>query len=84
MAVVKRGELVLILSNREEDAPGSDAVVFLGVVDVAPIAKEFEVPVQNLQGGALIGRQIELRDPDGNRIRVVDLTPAPEPWNDPR
>ena len=81
-AVVKRGELVLILSNRDEDTPASKTVVVLRVADVAPIAHEFNVPIENFQGGALIWRHIELRDPDGNRIRVGDVTPAPTPWSD--
>ena len=79
-AVVKRGDLILVLSNREEDAPAAEAVVYLRVADLAPIASEFNVPVQNLQAGALIGHQIELHDPDGNRIRVASFAPAPNPW----
>lgn len=82
VAVLKRGELVLLLSNRDEDTPSSNSVVYLRVADVAPIANEFVLPVQNLQSGALIGRQVELRDPDGNRILVADFTPAPKPWSD--
>jgi catechol 2,3-dioxygenase-like lactoylglutathione lyase family enzyme len=81
-AAVRRGQLVLILSNRDEDTPASQAVVFLRVADVAPIAHEFDVPIENLQAGAMIGRHIELHDPDGNRIRVGDVAPAPTPWSD--
>jgi hypothetical protein len=80
--VVKRGDLILILSNRQEDTPGAEAVVHLRVADVEPIANQFAVPVQTLQDGALVGRHIDLRDPDGNRIRVADLAPAPKPWSD--
>ena len=79
-AVLKRGDLVLILSNGTPDTPSSNAVLYLRVADVAPIANEFHVAVQNLQTGALIGRQIELLDPDGNRIRVLDFAPAPKAW----
>ena len=76
-AVLKRGDLILLLTNREEDAPAANAVLHLRVGDIRPIADEFVVPVENLQGGALIGHKIDLRDPDGNRIRVVEFAPAP-------
>src|SRR5688572_13910845 len=52
-AVVKRGELVLVLSNSENDAPRSAAVVYLRVTDIAPIADEFKASIQTIQGGAL-------------------------------
>lgn len=77
MVVVKRGELLLILSNRDEDTPSADAVVHLRVGDVQSIADEFAAPIQILQAGALIGRHIDLRDPDGNRIRVTEFAPPP-------
>jgi catechol 2,3-dioxygenase-like lactoylglutathione lyase family enzyme len=76
-AAVKRGDLVLILSNREDGTPPSHVVVHLRVADVVPIADRFHVSIRNLQGGALIGRQIDLQDPDGNRIQVTDVAPAP-------
>ena len=76
-AVVKRGDLVLILSKGTPDTPSSSAVLYLRVADVAPIANDFQVTVQTLQTGGLIGRQIELLDPDGNRIRVAEFAPAP-------
>jgi hypothetical protein len=77
-AVLKRGDLVLLLSNGT-DAPNSTAVLHLRVANIEPLAREFDVPIENLQGGALIGRKIDLQDPDGNRIRVADFTPAPKP-----
>jgi len=65
-ALVKRGELALILSDRDKRET-SDGIVYLRVADVTPIAAEFHVPLQN----SVIGHHLELRDPDGNRIRVV-------------
>jgi catechol 2,3-dioxygenase-like lactoylglutathione lyase family enzyme len=65
-AVLTRGELALILSDRDE-RDGSDGIVYLRVADVAPIAAEFDVPLQK----SAIGPHIELKDPDGNVIRVV-------------
>jgi hypothetical protein len=69
--------LVLLLSNAA-DAPPSGAFLHLRVADIGPIATEFAAPIERLQGGALIGRQLQLTDPDGNRIRVVYFTPAPK------
>jgi hypothetical protein len=65
-AGVKRGELALILSDRDKRET-SDGIVYLRVADVKPIAAEFNVPLQN----SPMGPHIELRDPDSNRIRVV-------------
>ena len=66
MAVLKRGDLALILSDRETSGR-ADGIVYLRIVDVAPIAAEFKVPLQN----SAMGPHIELQDPDGNRIRIV-------------
>ena len=65
-AGVKRGELGLILSDREK-RDTSDGIVYLRVADVVSIAAEFDVPLQN----SPMGPHIELKDPDGNIIRVV-------------
>ena len=65
-AVVRRGDLALILSDRDKSV-ASDGIVYLRVADVAPIAAEFDVPMQN----SIMGPHLELHDPDGNLIRVV-------------
>ena len=65
-AVLSRGELALILSDQDKRET-SDGIVYLRVADVVTIAAEFDVPVQN----SVIGPFIELKDPDGNLIRVV-------------
>lgn len=63
---LSRGELVLILSSREEDGrPGGLAV--MRVSDVSAMAGEFGVEFNDTG----VARHIELRDPDGNRIRIV-------------
>ena len=64
--VLSRGELELILSDQDKRET-SDGIVYLRVADVVTIAAEFDVPVQN----SVIGPHIELKDPDGNLIRVV-------------
>lgn len=62
---VARGPVRLFLSEHEGDArPGT--LVYLRVRDVDAVAAEFGVPPQT----APWAREIELRDPDGNRLRV--------------
>ncbi|ARQ72472.1 glyoxalase superfamily protein [Streptomyces marincola] len=62
---IARGELRLFLSEHEGDAvPGT--LVYLRVRDVDAVAEAFGVPVED----APWAREIELRDPDGNRLRV--------------
>ncbi|MFD9823194.1 glyoxalase superfamily protein [Streptomyces violascens] len=66
---VARGRVRLFLSEHQGDArPGT--LVYLRVSDVDAVAAEFGVPVKD----APWAREIELRDPDGNRLRVG--TPA--------
>jgi catechol 2,3-dioxygenase-like lactoylglutathione lyase family enzyme len=72
IVVLKRGELVLMLSNREEDAR-PDALVYMRVSDVEAIADEFDVEVKT----SGIGSFIELRDLDGNRLRIGKLNVRP-------
>jgi catechol 2,3-dioxygenase-like lactoylglutathione lyase family enzyme len=78
-AVLRRRDLVLILSNRDEDAR-SDGLVCMRVSDVEAIAAEFDVEVKSLG----VGSQIELRDPDGNRLRIVKLNIDPASLKGPR
>ncbi|MBT2400066.1 glyoxalase superfamily protein [Streptomyces sp. ISL-100] len=66
---VARGPLRLFLSEHQGDArPGT--LVYLRVRDVDAVAAEFGVTVVDQPWA----REVELRDPDGNRLRVG--TPA--------
>ncbi|MEV0704058.1 glyoxalase superfamily protein [Saccharopolyspora sp. NPDC050389] len=62
---VARGPVKLFLSEHEGDAR-PDTLVYLRVRDVDAIADAFGVQVEDADWG----REIELRDPDGNRLRV--------------
>ncbi|MCP2169751.1 glyoxalase superfamily protein [Goodfellowiella coeruleoviolacea] len=66
---VARGQVSLFLSEHTGDAR-PDTLVYLRVSDVDAIAAEFGVQPER----APWGREIELRDPDGNRLRIG--TPA--------
>jgi catechol 2,3-dioxygenase-like lactoylglutathione lyase family enzyme len=62
---VARGQVRLFLSEHKGDArPGT--LVYLRVRDVDAIAAEFGVTVEE----APWAREIALRDPDGNRLRI--------------
>ncbi len=63
---VARGRMRLFLSEHRGDAR-PDTLVYLRVRDVDAIAEAFGVEVVDAPWGA---REIELRDPDGNRLRV--------------
>ncbi|MCM1939830.1 glyoxalase superfamily protein [Streptomyces sp. G3] len=60
-----RGRMRLFLSEHEGDAR-PDTLVYLRVRDVDAIASEFGVRVEE----APWAREIELHDPDGNRLRI--------------
>ncbi|MET9353839.1 glyoxalase superfamily protein [Streptomyces sp. NPDC006617] len=62
---VARGRMRLFLSEHEGDAR-PDTLVYLRVRDVDAVAAEFGVRVQE----APWAREIELTDPDGNRLRI--------------
>ena len=62
---VARGRVRLFLSEHRGDAR-PDTLVYLRLDAVEEIAAEFGVTV----GEAPWAREIELRDPDGNRLRV--------------
>ncbi|MEU6108241.1 glyoxalase superfamily protein [Streptomyces albidoflavus] len=62
---VARGGVRLFLSEHEGDAR-PDTLVYLRVRDVEAIAAEFGVTAED----APWAREIELRDPDGNRLRI--------------
>lgn len=55
----------LFLSEHQGDAR-PDTLVYFRVNDVDAAAAEFGVAVRDVPRG----REIELRDPDGNRLRV--------------
>jgi catechol 2,3-dioxygenase-like lactoylglutathione lyase family enzyme len=62
---VARGGMRLFLSEHRGDAR-PDTLLYLRVANVEAIAAEFEVT----PGDAPWAREIELRDPDGNRLRI--------------
>ncbi|CAL9339214.1 glyoxalase superfamily protein [Streptomyces griseomycini] len=62
---VARGGVRLFLSEHKGDAR-PDTLVYLRVRDVEAIASEFGVQTED----APWAREIELRDPDGNRLRI--------------
>jgi catechol 2,3-dioxygenase-like lactoylglutathione lyase family enzyme len=66
---VARGRMRLFLSEHHGDAR-PDTLIYLRVEDVDAIAAEFGVAVEE----APWARELELRDPDGNRLRIG--TPA--------
>lgn len=62
---VARGRVRLFLSEHTGDAR-PDTLVYLRLRDVDAVAAEFGATVTD----APWGRETELRDPDGNRLRV--------------
>ncbi|MFE0809296.1 glyoxalase superfamily protein [Streptomyces sp. NPDC058794] len=62
---VARGRVRLFLSEHAGDAR-PDTLVYLRVTDVDAVAAEFGVRIEE----APWAREVELRDPDGNRLRV--------------
>ncbi|MFF6783453.1 glyoxalase superfamily protein [Streptomyces sp. NPDC012510] len=62
---IARGGVRLFLSEHEGDAR-PDTLVYLRLDDVDALATAFDVQVRD----APWAREIELRDPDGNRLRI--------------
>ena len=62
---IARGTVRIFLSEHKGDAR-PDTLVYLWVRDVSSIAKDFQVKVSEQPWA----REIELRDPDGNRLRI--------------
>src|SRR5437867_1227754 len=62
---ITRAPARIFLSGHKGDAR-PDTLIYLGVRNVDEVAAEFGVPVEE----APWGREIELRDPDSNRIRI--------------
>jgi catechol 2,3-dioxygenase-like lactoylglutathione lyase family enzyme len=69
---IRREGAQIHLSEHPGDAtPGT--LVYLWVDEIDPIAAEFDVTVSD----APWGREVELTDPDGNRLRVAQPAPTP-------
>ena len=64
---VARGRVRLYLSEHEGDAR-PDTLIHLYVNDIDAVSAEFGVPVDE---DGLAGRECDLVDPDGNRLRVA-------------
>ena len=64
---VARGKLRLYLSEHKGDAR-PNTLIHLYVDDVDAVSHEFQAPVGD---DGLAGRECELEDPDGNRLRVA-------------
>jgi catechol 2,3-dioxygenase-like lactoylglutathione lyase family enzyme len=62
----------IFLSEHRGDAP-ENGLLYLRVADVAPLAAEFGVEVEDA-GPRL---EVSLKDPDGNRIRAGAVTGRP-------
>jgi catechol 2,3-dioxygenase-like lactoylglutathione lyase family enzyme len=64
---VARGRVRLYLSEHEGDARPS-TLIHLNVADIDAVAEEFGIAVDE---AGLAGRECDLEDPDGNRLRVA-------------
>jgi catechol 2,3-dioxygenase-like lactoylglutathione lyase family enzyme len=64
---VARGDVRLSLSEHVGDAPPA-GLVHLYVSDIEAVSAEFGVPVDE---EGLAGRECDLADPDGNRLRLA-------------
>jgi len=62
---ISRGPMRIFLSEHKGDAR-PDTLIYLSVNDIEAIAAEFGVAIEQ----APWGPELELRDPDGNRLRV--------------
>lgn len=70
---VRRDGAQLHLSEHEGDAR-PDTLIYLWVDDVAPVASEFDVEATEAPWAI----EVDLTDPDGNRIRLGQALPAPD------
>jgi len=68
---LRRGDVHLHLSEHAGDAPRR-SVAYFYVDAVDPIAAEFGVTVETQEWAM---REVELTDPDGNRIRIGEPVP---------
>jgi hypothetical protein len=68
---VARGNVRRYLSEHKGDAR-PNTLIHLYVSDIDTVAQEFGVPIDE---EGLAGRECELEDPDGNRLRVATRRP---------
>jgi catechol 2,3-dioxygenase-like lactoylglutathione lyase family enzyme len=64
---VSRGNVRLYLSEHKGDAR-PNTLIHLYVNDIDAVSEEFGVPVDE---GGLAGRECDIADPDGNRLRIA-------------
>jgi catechol 2,3-dioxygenase-like lactoylglutathione lyase family enzyme len=64
---VARGNVRLYLSEHKGDAR-PDTLIHLYVNDIDAVSEQFGIPVDE---AGLAGRECDLVDPDGNRLRVA-------------
>jgi catechol 2,3-dioxygenase-like lactoylglutathione lyase family enzyme len=64
---VARGRIRLYLSEHKGDAR-PNTLIHLNVKDIDTVSDEFGIPVDE---EGLAGRECDLEDPDGNRLRVA-------------
>ena len=64
---VARGQVRLYLSEHKGDAR-PDTLIHLYVNDIDAVSEEFGIPVDE---EGLAGRECDLEDPDGNRLRIA-------------
>jgi catechol 2,3-dioxygenase-like lactoylglutathione lyase family enzyme len=64
---LSRGHIHLYLSEHKGDAP-PNSLIHLSVDNIDTIAKEFGMAVDEK---GLAGRECDLQDPEGNRLRVA-------------
>ncbi|HET9144432.1 glyoxalase superfamily protein [Actinophytocola sp.] len=65
---ISRGAMRIFLSEHHGDAR-PDTLLYLSVHDLDAVAAEFGRPVQEQPWG----RELELRDPDANRLRIAPI-----------
>jgi catechol 2,3-dioxygenase-like lactoylglutathione lyase family enzyme len=64
---VARGRVRLYLSEHKGDAR-PNTLIHLNVRDIDVVCAEFGIPVDE---EGLAGREVDLEDPDGNRLRIA-------------
>jgi catechol 2,3-dioxygenase-like lactoylglutathione lyase family enzyme len=64
---VARGRVRLFLSEHKGDAR-PNTLIHLNVRDIDAVSAEFGIPVDE---NGLAGREVDVEDPDGNRLRIA-------------
>ena len=75
---ISRGPMRIFLSEHAGDAR-PDTLLYLSLRDLDPVAEEFGVPIEQ----APWGPELELSDPDGNRLRIGPAAGDQEPTKTP-